>query len=149
MGKTGIIVAVIAVLALAGGVLALSRKSANKQPQTANSSTPTTTNSPAASSNTAPTAGQVASQGTISYLGNGFSPASLVVKSGSKVTISNNSSNMLQFNSTPHPAHTDDPELNVGVIAPGQSKTITVTRTGSHGYHNHINPGDTGTLVVQ
>lgn len=149
MGKTGIIAVVIVVLVLAGGALALFKKSANKQPQTTSSLAPATSNSPVSNSNTAPAASQVASQGTINYTDNGFSPASLVVKSGSKVTISNNSSSVLQFQSNPHPVHTDDPQLNVGIIAPGQSKTITVTTTGSHGYHNHKNLGDTGTLVVQ
>jgi plastocyanin len=87
--------------------------------------------------------------GTITYSNSSFSPASLTVKAGSKVTIKNDSSNDLQFDSDPHPQHTEDPELNVGIIGAGQSATITVTKTGNHGYHNHLNSGDTGTLIVE
>ena len=86
---------------------------------------------------------------TITYSGSGFSPATLSVKAGTTVTIKNTSSGDLQFDSDPHPDHTDDPELNVGLITSGQSKTVTVTTTGSHGYHNHLSATDKGTLVVQ
>jgi plastocyanin len=86
---------------------------------------------------------------TISYVKGGFNPASVTVKSGGTVTIKNDSSEQLEFNSNPHPVHTDNPELNVGSIAPGQSKTITVVKVGTWGYHNHLDPSDQGTIIVQ
>jgi plastocyanin len=145
MGKTAVIAVVVIILAVAGGAFALTRKNSPKTstPATiAQTLSETTTKTPLASTET-----QTA--GTITYTDNGFSPATLTVKSGTVVTIKNSSSSLLQFDSDPHPVHTDDPELNIGVIAPGQSKTITVTQTGTHGYHNHSNPDDTGTLIVQ
>ena len=54
----------------------------------------------------------------------------------------------MQFDSDPHPVHTDDTELNVGHVEPGGSMTFTVNKTGTHGYHNHLNPGDTGTIIA-
>ncbi len=145
MKKSGLIIGLV-ILVIVVGALVLGKKSDKATPSTNTTSTqPTqTANNPNNASQTAPQ-----SQGTITYTSNGFDPASLTVTSGSSVTIKNNSSSLLQFDSDPHPEHTDDPELNVGTISPGQSKTITVTKTGSHGYHNHLNPSDTGVLVVQ
>ena len=135
-----VITVVVAVLLIAGGVvLAVSSKKDDTIASTTQS-----TSQPGSS-----TTDQTTSANTITYSDNGFSPASLTVAAGTKITIKNISSNALQFNSNPHPQHTDDSELNVGSIEAGSSKTITVTKTGSHGYHNHLNTGDTGTIVVQ
>ena len=86
---------------------------------------------------------------TITYDGNGFSPSTVTVKAGATILIKNTSSDPLQLNSDPHPTHTDDEELNVGAIDAGSSQTFTVSKTGTHGYHNHLNPGQRGTIVVQ
>lgn len=126
MKNTGVIFTIVVVLAIAGGAFALT-KSSDKP-----------TSSPAETG-----------ASTITYTNDGFSPASLTVKAGTAVTVNNDSSQLLQFDSNPHPDHTDNPELNVGTVSPGKTKTVTVTVTGSHGYHNHLNTGDTGTLVVQ
>lgn len=151
MKKTGIIaLSIVVVLALAGGVFALSRKhnDTTSSPNTTPASS-ADSNTPSSAASSAPTVTTPTAANTITYSDNGFSPATLTVKAGSQVTIKNDSSQILQFDSDPHPQHTDDPELNVGTIAPGHSQTITVTKTGSHGYHNHANADDTGTLIVQ
>jgi plastocyanin len=146
-----IIIGIIAVLVLGVGGYLVFHKSAPTQPtnsNASNSSNSTDTSSQAQdeSSSTAP-AGTVAA--TITYGKDGFSPATTTVKSGDTVMIKNESSESVQFDSDPHPDHTDDVELNVGVIAPGESATFKVTKTGSHGYHNHLNSTRRGTLVVQ
>ncbi len=149
MKKSMVIILVIVVAVAAGGAYVLAKNSkktdANTPAQTTN--TPSTT--PAPTSSQSSSQSTPAAQNTITYSSSGFSPATLTVKSGTTVMIKNDSSSLLQFDSNPHPAHTDDTELNVGSISPGQSKTVTVTKTGSHDYHNHLNPSDTGTLVVQ
>lgn len=86
---------------------------------------------------------------TIIYSNSGFSPSKITVKSGDSVAIKNTSPGDMQFDSDPHPVHTDDEELNAGAVAPGQTVTFTVTTKGTFGYHNHLNPSDTGTIVVQ
>jgi len=150
MNKGVIVGIIIAVLVVAGGAYALTKKDNKANPSTDTTaqtdSTATTNNQ---SSNTSQNSSEQNSSTTITYTNNGFSPATLTVKAGTTITIKNDSSSSLQFDSDPHPEHTDDPELNVGVIAPGKSATMTVTTTGSHGYHNHLNPSDTGTIVVQ
>ncbi len=85
----------------------------------------------------------------ITFDGSQFSPATLTVKSGSKVTITNTSSNELQMDSNPHPVHTDDTDLNVGSVLAGLSKTFTVTKTGSFGYHDHLDPSIQGQITIE
>jgi plastocyanin len=86
---------------------------------------------------------------TITYGDNGFSPSSTSIKSGQKVTFKNNASDNVQVDSNPHPVHTDDTDLNVGTISPGQSKTVTLTKTGSFGFHNHLNPAEQSQITIQ
>ncbi len=146
-----ILVAAGAIVLIGVGAYGLSRLYGS--PKNASTTTPTTqTPVPTPSTATTPATPPAAAQteaSIIIYSDSGFSPSPLTVKTGTMVTIKNTSSRTLQFDSDPHPVHTDDPELNVGVVASGQTKTFTVTTTGSHGYHNHLNASDTGTLVVQ
>jgi plastocyanin len=127
------------------GALAVSQKNKNEN-NTPNTAASAKISTPASNNDTA---NQTPAANVITYTNNGFAPAGLSVKSGSEVTVKNDSSQPLQFDSDPHPAHTDDPELNVGLVPPGQNVTFKVTTTGNHGYHNHLIPGDTGTLIVE
>lgn len=146
------IIGIVILVALAvGGYFAFSGSSGNQnnitdnttQPQAAGNNTP----QPPGDSTQSSEGDQAAA--VITYSDSGFSPSVVTVKSGSKITIKNVSSSAMQFDSDPHPIHTDDPELNEGVIEPGKSGTITVNVKGTHGYHNHLNPDQTGTIVVQ
>lgn len=146
MNKT--VVAIVAVVILLIGGLALANKNDNKNPATNNTTSNQSQNTPANDNADQNDANQ--SEGsTITYSSNGFSPSTLTVKAGSDITIKNTSSSPLDFESDPHPQHTDNTELNVGTIASGQSKTFTVTTKVTWGYHNHLNPSDTGTIIVQ
>ena len=86
---------------------------------------------------------------TIKFDGTNFSPETIEVGSGVKLTIVNNSDQALDFQSDPHPVHTDNDQLNIGLIAAGQSKTVSLTTVGEWGYHNHLNPNQTGTITVR
>jgi plastocyanin len=86
---------------------------------------------------------------TITFTGDGFTPAVTTVKAGDTVRVANKSSQPLNFDSDPHPTHTDEPELNVGAIGPGESGTFTVTKKGHWGFHDHLNPSLRGTLIVE
>jgi len=86
---------------------------------------------------------------TIMFSNSGFSPATTTVKSGGSITIKNSSSSELDFDSDPHPVHTDDTDLNAGNIAAGESKTITVTKKGAFGFHNHLDPSQNGKIVIE
>lgn len=150
MGRTGIIVTgIIAIVLVIGGIIAFGRKNS--------SSTNTSTSVPTNSANLPPTTADNSSTGaqpaaiaaTITYSDSGFSPSTITVNSGDTIAIKNTSSTTMQFQSNPHPIHTDDPELNVGVINAGQTGTTKVTTKGTFGYHNHLNPSQTASIVVK
>lgn len=107
-----------------------------KQPSSPQPSTSPTV-SPVSNATGSPQANATVS---IVYNDSGFSPAQTTVNAGQSITFTNRLSEQIQVDSDPHPIHTDDPELNVGVIGAGQSKTITVSAKGSFGIHNHLNP---------
>lgn len=86
---------------------------------------------------------------TITYNGSTFSLSSNTVPSGSAVKAVNDSSNELDLGSDPHPTHTDNPELNAGTIEPGHSKTFTLTKKGTWGFHNHFDPSQHAFITVK
>ena len=135
MAKKNIIGIVILVVVVAGGIYWMNRKTNTNQTQANQTSSSATSTTQSAA--------------TITYSDSGYSPSTITVKSGDTITLKNTSSQSVQFDSDPHPVHTDDPELNVGEVAVGQSTTFKVVTKGTHGYHNHLNPGQTGTIVVQ
>ncbi len=71
-----------------------------------------------------------------------FSPASTAVKAGGTVTFTNN-------DSTSHTATADDGSFDTGTLAPGQSKSVTVTKVGSVSFHCNFHSSMTGTINVQ
>ena len=71
------------------------------------------------------------------------------MKVGESVEFVNNSSSNVQVNSAPHPTHELYPELNIGVIAPGETKSVTFTTAGTKTYHNHLNPSQNGQVTVE
>lgn len=86
---------------------------------------------------------------TITYSNGGFTPSSITVKSGGKVTVKNDSSRTLDFESGPHPAHTSNSELNAGTISAGKSETFTVTDKGTFSIHNHVLASHEATVIVE
>lgn len=124
------IVGIIIVIAIALGVYIAMQK------------TPTTSTNTNNSSNQSAAA-------TITYSSSGFTPSTITVKSGDTVAVKNTSSQELQMDSGPHPAHTDDTDLNVGAVPSGQTVTFTVTKKGTFSYHNHLNPSDEGSITIQ
>lgn len=136
-----IIVAIVIVVGGAIGAYAMTQKDAGAPAN------------PSASNTDKPDTGKKDSDkkaaATITYSDSGYSPSTITVKSGDTVAIKNTSSSEMQFDSDPHPVHTNDEELNAGPVAPGQTITFTVTTTGTYGYHNHLNPSDTGTIVIK
>lgn len=131
-----ILIGVVAVLVIGGVIVLASEKSGEDK---SSKSTANTSSQTSAETNSAT---------TITYTNDGFSPATITVKSGTTVTVKNASSQPLQFESDPHPQHTDNEELNVSNVAPGESQTFVANTTGTFGYHNHLNSSDTGTIVV-
>lgn len=139
-----IIIGVVAVLVVGGVILFASEKSGENH---SNDTATEATSQSAASSESANTTAS-SETATITYTDNGFAPATITVKSGTTVTVKNASSNSLQFDSDPHPQHTNNKELNVDDVPPGSSQTFVADTKGTFGYHNHLNASDTGTIIV-
>lgn len=135
MNKTTIAIVIVAVV-VAGGFFFLHR----------GTSTPPTSGAPGS-----PTGGNVqVESATVVYGASGFSPATLRVKAGATVTFKNESSNQMWVASNPHPVHTGYSGFDARqAYGSGQSYSFTFARVGTWSYHNHLNPGDGGTIVVE
>ncbi len=134
---------VIVVLALIGGG-AWFYTHRNKTTSTSSSSSQTSSSSSTQSTS------QTQSADTITYNGTAFSPASLTVKAGTTVTFVNNSDQPMWVASDPHPTHTDYPGFDeLKSVDKGGTYSFKFDKTGSHGYHNHLDSGIRGTIVVQ
>ena len=137
------LVGIVILVAVAGGVLLVS-KSSNKQPPPQpikQESQPTGTATPTNQEETNGT--------TVTISSSGFSPSTLTVKVGTKVTWVNKSGTIANISSVPHPVHTSYPPLNLGNFNDGESVSLVFDKTGTYGYHNHLNPSQTGTVVVE
>lgn len=86
---------------------------------------------------------------TVTYYSSGFSPSIVRIKKGDKVTFINRSSTQMWVASDPHPLHTGLSGFDAGKgIAKNESYSFTFMRTGNFGYHNHLSPSHSGTVVV-
>jgi len=101
---------------------------------------------------------------TIAYTDAGYSPSNLTIKKGDTVTFRNQSSSSIWTGSAMHPTHMaysgttlqqhcPDPENNdfdqCKAEGAGASWSFTFTKTGSFGYHNHMNTSHFGKVTVE
>lgn len=105
--------------------------------------TPPVTTSEATFSTTA------TAQKIVTLTTDGFFPKTINVKAGTEVTWSNQSGSNGTVSSDPHPIHTDYSPLNLGNFPNEGTLSLTFDKPGTYGYHNHLSPAQTGTIVVQ
>ena len=101
---------------------------------------------------------------TIRIMASGFSPATVSVAQGTRVTFRNESSGDSWPASAMHPTHKLYPGSDIlkcstteknaifdacGDVAPGASWSFTMSERGSWKYHDHLSPSRTGTIVVE
>lgn len=100
----------------------------------------------------------------ITYTDAGYSPSTLTIKAGDTVTWKNQSSGGDWVASAAHPSHTVYSGTNLNQHCPdtsgtafdeckadnpGDSWSFTFTKTGTWGYHNHVNASKFGKVVVE
>lgn len=85
---------------------------------------------------------------TVTLNSKGFDPNIIKVKKGEVVIWTNNSGKEASVNSADHPTHKLFPVLNLGLFKDGQSVQARIYRTGELKYINHLNPKQTGTIIV-
>lgn len=87
---------------------------------------------------------------TISYTDSGFSPSNITISVGTTVVFVNNSASSMWVASDPHPVHTDLSEFDANRgYASGETYSFTFMAAGEWGFHNHLRPGDVGTITVE
>jgi len=79
----------------------------------------------------------------------GFIPASLIVKKGTKIVWTNSDEATHQLQANPHPTGDSLPGLKSEILTPAQTYEYTADTTGTFGYHDHLNPTTNGTIEVQ
>lgn len=95
---------------------------------------------------------------TINYTDAGFSPDAVIVKAGATITFKNKSADPFWPAANPHPVHTEYPAGGgcrasafdaCKPIKPGDSWSFKFDVPGKWGFHDHLNPGEGGTVTVQ
>ena len=99
---------------------------------------------------------------TVTFDGSSFSPSTVTIAKGGTITFTDTAGTMWVASNV-HPVHSDydgttrSQHCAAGYsgpkpfdeCAPGSSFSFTFDKTGTFGYHDHLNPGSTGTIVVQ
>ena len=79
----------------------------------------------------------------------GFSPETVTIKAGQKVTWNNKSGAAATVNSDIHPTHALYPPLNLNEFSNGESLELVFDKPGTYTYHDHLHPDRRGTVVVK
>lgn len=109
-------------------------------------SLPTTTQATAGTSTTPANGEKV----MMSYTDTGFSPQTVTVKQGTTVEFVNTSSGQMWVASGEHPTHKLLPGFDeLASVGRGGTYDYTFVKIGTWPLHNHMNPSDMGTVIVQ
>lgn len=133
-----VLIGAIAVVVLIGAFLAYSKPTKN-----------TSSVSVSAQPSATPTPTVNNAQNTITLTATGFNPQTLTIKAGTTVIWINKSGTTAQVNSDPHPIHNFWPFLNLGSFDDGGTLSATFSKPGTYTYHNHLNPSEKGTVIVE
>ncbi len=92
---------------------------------------------------------QASMEASVTVTNDGFTPKEVTIKKGGRVTWTNNSDSKVRVVSAFHPTHLEYPEFNdLTGMEKGETYSFTFERSGSWGYHNHLNPSRIGKVVV-
>ena len=148
MSRNVVILGVVIVLLILGGWL-LMRPKQSAVPQPTEAPTEAPVSSPSPTSSASEGAMMKESKNMVNITASSFNPKSLTIKVGDSVTWMNGDTQDHTVNSAPHPTHTVYPPLNLGLIKPGEQKSLTFPTPGTYKYHDHLNPSLTGSITVQ
>ena len=85
----------------------------------------------------------------VSITGDGFIPATLSVKPGTKVIFTNTDTKPHQIQANPHPTGRSLPGLSSQILNTTQSYSYTFAKTGTYAYHDYLVPTTNGTIQVK
>jgi plastocyanin len=85
----------------------------------------------------------------ITYTDTGFAPEPITVTKGTTVTFVNESNRGMWVASAMHPTHQLLPGFDqLSAATKGSTYEYTFIKVGTWKYHNHVNPADTGSIIV-
>ena len=152
----GILPIIVVILIILGGWYLFSK------PASTASNTTITTEQATSGTVVATTTQTAVKEVTIAYTATGFSPKTVTVAAGTKVTFVNQTSGRMWVASGVHPIHTSydgttkNEHCAVGYSGPapfdecatGSSYSFVFNKVGSWEFHNHANASDVGSVVV-
>lgn len=134
-----LIIGIGAVVIVAGGAVLFLSKNNSIQTQQTQQTVPS--QMPSGSTTASPSSPAIA--GNFVQITNfSFSPATLMVKVGDKVTWTNQ-------DTVGHSATADDGSFDTGALSTGQSGSVTFSKAGTYAYHCSVHPSMKGTIIVQ
>lgn len=158
MNKKIVVVLVLVVVVLGGYFLLKSPQAQAPSPEVSQTETSVVPPTPLANELSA------VDKNTVTYTDAGYSPSTLTIKAGETVIFKNESAQNMWTASGMHPshilysgtslsAHCPDP-MNTSFDAckgtpPGESWSFKFEKVGSWKYHDHLNPGFFGTIIVE
>jgi len=144
MGQKNVLMIVIIILVVAGGALLswffLQEDDATNTNTVTNT---TTTNS------TLNTAKEIPAKNSVWIMDGSFSPSVVTIAVGDTVKWVNKDSIDRQVASDPHPTHTALPGLESNALTTGDEYSFTFDEAGTWFYHDHLNPIQKGTVIVE
>lgn len=85
----------------------------------------------------------------VSITANGFEPSTISINAGDTIKFTNNDSSPHWPASNPHPVHSDLAGFDAKKeLQQGESYSFTFTKTGTFGFHDHLNPSNGGTITI-
>lgn len=88
------------------------------------------------------TALDIKDRGFIYITEKGVIPQNIKIKLGGQIMFFQVDASWHDIASGPHPTHTEYPPLNIGFLKRGESHTVTFTKKGDFGFHDHIHEND-------
>ncbi len=140
-----LLLGIVALVVIAGGAILLGGKGTNNS-----TSNPPPTVAPSKIEEQPATSSAAKTEETnVTITSSGFEPQTITVKAGGKVVWMNKSGNVANVSSAVHPTHLVYPALNLGNFDNGSSVSLIFDKPGTYKYHNHLNPGQTGVVIVE
>lgn len=140
-----LIALIIVIAAAAVGAVVLvngSHKSANTTSVTTPTSTPGCRKDECSHVTQGPSA-------TVVFQNGQFTPKTITIKVGQSVSFLNMSNSQIQVASDPHPTHTNLKGFQSNNLDKDDAYLFIFLKAGTWGYHDHLNPSNTGTVIVQ
>ena len=155
-----IIIVVLAIILFVGGFVLFGSFNSNSGSSSSSGITPNSENSEPSQPVNPDNSKE---SNTITITSSGFSPSTLNVNIGDRVTFTNLGSSQSWPASNIHPTHTVYPGSGISKcdgaeesnifdacrgLRQGESYSFTFNEAGSWKYHDHLNPGSGGTIIV-